>query len=209
MRPSSPASALASSSSDRRLPTPLVPHPENEARVTTEANGLLGAGLVQGQRFFAKDVLSCRDGSLDLCAMQRMRRSQHDRFHRGVRQRIRVIGRQLYAFVGAKRPHRFEVRFDGAHHADVLRRRSEHVEHFLAPPAHANEGNSYGAAHIRLSSRLLKGRIETVGQDTFRRLGRCPQQTNGAHNLLFPLRRLSDERNSASSFGVLLSACCW
>ena len=137
-----------------------MPHPENQARIAAQANGLLGAGLGQGQRLFAKDMLAGGDGSLDLRAMQRMRRGQHDGFDVGIGQRIRVVGRQRDALFGAKRAHRLEVRLDGAHHADVRRRRAEHVEHFLAPPAHADEGDSDGPAHVRSSSRLMNEGIE-------------------------------------------------
>src|SRR6516162_7340287 len=51
---------------NRRLPTPLVPHPEDQARITAEADGLLGASPAQGQRLFAEDMLSSRDRSFDL-----------------------------------------------------------------------------------------------------------------------------------------------
>ena len=99
-----------------------MPHPKNQARVTTQANGLFGAGLGQGQRLFAKDMLSGRDRSLDLGAMQRMRRRQHDGFNVRVGQRIRVIGRQRDPLLSAKGARRLEVRLDRAHNADVRRR---------------------------------------------------------------------------------------
>ena len=98
-----PGVGLGQQLGDRRLPAPLVPHPENEARVAAEANGLLGAGLGQSQRLFAEDMLAGGDGGLDLRAVQRMRRRQHDGFDRGVGQRIRVVGRQRDALFGAKR----------------------------------------------------------------------------------------------------------
>ena len=99
-----------------------MPHPENEPRVATQANGLFGAGLGQGQRLLAKHVLSGRDRSLDLFAMQRMRRRQNDGFDLRIGQRIRVVGRQRDALLGTKRARRLEVRLDGANHADVRRR---------------------------------------------------------------------------------------
>ena len=147
---------------DRRFPAPLVPHPENEARVATKPDGLLGAGLRQGQRLFAKHMLAGCDRGLDLLAMQRMRRGEHDGLHRGIGERIRVVRRQCDALFGANRARRLEVGLDGAHDADVRRRRAEHVQHLLAPPAHADERNSYGLAHSGSSSRLMREGGERV-----------------------------------------------
>ena len=159
MRPSSPASALASSSAIGGSHRRSCPIPRTRPASRQRRTAFSAPALVKRQRLFAKDMLAGRDGSLDLRAMQRMRRGEHDGFHLGVGQRIRVVGRQGDALFGAERARRVEVRLDGAHHADVRRRRAEHVEHFLAPPAHADEGDSDRPAHMRLSSRLMKGGI--------------------------------------------------
>ncbi len=94
---------------DRGLPPALVTHPENEPRVATQANGLFGAGLVQGQRLLAKHVLPRPDCGLDLFAMQRVRRRQNDGFDLGIGERIRVIGRQGDALLVAERARRLEL----------------------------------------------------------------------------------------------------
>jgi hypothetical protein len=104
---------------DWGLPSPLMPHPENQARFTTKANGLLGVALFQGQRLFAKDMLAGRDSSLNLRAVQCMRRGQHDGFYVGIGQRILVVGRQSNTLFGANRARCLEIRLNGAHYTDV------------------------------------------------------------------------------------------
>ena len=94
-------------------------------------------------------MLACRDGRFDLFAMQRVRRGEHDGLHRRIGQRIGVVRRQRHPLFGAKLAHRLAVRLDGAHDADIRRRRAKHVEHFLAPPAHTDERDSDRLAHER------------------------------------------------------------
>src|SRR6202020_163132 len=96
----------------------------------------------------------------DLFAMQYMRRRQNDSFDLRIGERICVVGCQGDALLVTKRARCLEIRLDGATHADVRRRPSKHIEHFLAPPAHADEGDSDRPAHIQLSSRLLNEAIE-------------------------------------------------
>ena len=52
--------------------------------------------------------------------------------------------------LSAKGARGLEVRLDRAHNPDVRRRRRKHVEHFLAPPAHADERDSDGLTHFQL-----------------------------------------------------------
>ena len=137
---------------DRGLPPTLVPHPENEPGVATQANRLFGAGLIQGQRLLAKHVLPSLDRRLDLFAMQRVRRRQNDGFDLRIGERIRIVRRQGDALLVTQRPRRVEIGLDGANHADIGGRSAQNAEHFLAPPAHADESDSDRPAHIGVSS---------------------------------------------------------
>ena len=139
---------------DRGLPPALVPHPENEPGVATQANGLFGAGLVQGQRLLAKHVLPSPDCRLDLFAMQRVRRRQNDGFDLGIGERIRIVRRQGDALLVTERARRLEIWLHGANHVDVGGRSAQNAEHFLAPPAHADESDSDRPAHSGVFSRL-------------------------------------------------------
>src|ERR1700677_1532753 len=141
---------------NRGLPPPLVSHSENQPGVAAQANRLFGARLVQGQRLLAEHVLSSPDCSLDLFAVQRVRRRQNDGFDLRIAKRVPVVGRQGDALLVTERARRLKVRLDVANHADVSRCSAQNAEHFLAPPAHADESYSDRPTHSGLISRLRR-----------------------------------------------------
>ena len=144
--------------------TPLVAHAEHQPRVAAQSDGLLGAGLGHRQRLLAKDMLAGGDGGFDLRAVKGMRRRQHDGFHRGIVERVGIVGRKRDALLRAGRSHAFDVRLDGAHDPDVRRRRLQHSEDLAAPPTHSDERDSDGLSHVGVpTTGLSKLRIGRIG----------------------------------------------
>ena len=137
---------------------------EDQSGRSHRLDGRLRTGAGHRHRLFAEHVLAGGRSRFDLAGMELVRGDQQHSLDIRIGKRRLEIGGHRYAVGLGKAARDFAVRLDSADDGNVFGRGLQHCRDLLSPPAEPDKCNADRATHERLSTRLLKGWIETFSQ---------------------------------------------